>query len=79
MIDDRCSALTAEELENICGGTGTVYRSEPYRRYQIEFGDTLSELAMRYNTSVAVLCQINGISDPNKILAGNVLLIPTKK
>lgn len=79
MIDDRCSALSVEDLRKISGGTGTVYRNEPYRRYQIEFGDTLSELAIRYNTSVAVLCQINGISDPNKILAGNVLLIPTKE
>lgn len=78
MIDDRCAALSAEELVNICGGVGTVYRNEPYKRYRIEFGDTLSELAARYSTSVAVLCQINGISDPNKILAGNILLIPTK-
>lgn len=56
---------------------GTINRSEPYIRYQLAYGDSLYSLAEKYNTTVATLCDINSISDPEKILAGNYILIPT--
>ncbi len=44
--------------------------------YTIQKGDTLSGLAKRYNTTVNALVILNGISDPDKIYAGETLLIP---
>lgn len=41
----------------------------------IQWGDTLSGLAMKYNTTVARLAQINHISNPNLIYAGNRLYL----
>ena len=46
-----------------------------YITYTIQPGDTLSEIAERFGTTVASLSALNGISDPNLIYAGNTLLI----
>ncbi|RRK34505.1 LysM peptidoglycan-binding domain-containing protein [Schaedlerella arabinosiphila] len=43
--------------------------------YTIQSGDTLSEIAQRFGTSVNTLMSLNGISDPNLIYAGNKLRI----
>lgn len=43
--------------------------------YTIRSGDTLSEIAQRFGTSVNTLVSLNGISDPNLIYAGNKLRI----
>ncbi|WP_375760084.1 LysM peptidoglycan-binding domain-containing protein [Corallococcus exercitus] len=42
---------------------------------RVRSGDTLSEIAKRYNTSVADLAKANNIKDPNKILAGQSLKV----
>lgn len=43
--------------------------------YTVRPGDTLSGIAERFNTTVSQLAAINGIADPNKIYAGQVLQI----
>lgn len=45
--------------------------------YKIQSGDTLSGIAKKYNTSVSYLAQINGISNPNVIYAGQTIKVPT--
>ncbi len=47
-----------------------------YKTYTIRSGDTLSEIAARFGTTVSALTNLNGISDPNRIYAGNTLRIP---
>lgn len=44
--------------------------------YTIEWGDTLSSLAKKYNTTVSNLATLNKIADPNKIYAGQKITIP---
>lgn len=44
--------------------------------YVIRRGDTLSEIAARYGTTVSRLAALNGISNPNKIAAGRRLRLP---
>lgn len=46
-----------------------------WRRHKIGSGETLSEIAARYNTTVSMLRQINGISG-NVIRSGKHLLVP---
>ena len=48
--------------------TGTIYK--------IKRGDTLSEIAQKYNTSVEILARDNNIKDINKIQAGKTLKVP---
>jgi len=43
---------------------------------KIKFGDTLSELAQKFKTSVQDLAKANGIKDPNRIIAGSDLKLP---
>lgn len=44
--------------------------------YTVVAGDTLSRIAVRFNTTVAALAQANGIANPNLIYVGQVLQIP---
>ncbi len=44
--------------------------------YKVQSGDTLSEIAARYGTTVNELMSLNGISNPNLIYPGEVLRIP---
>lgn len=45
--------------------------------YVVQRGDTLSRIAIRFNTTVAAIMQLNPqITNPNLIFAGQVLLIP---
>lgn len=45
--------------------------------YTVQWGDTLSAIAVRYGTTVYAISQANGIVNPNLIYAGQVLWIPT--
>lgn len=44
--------------------------------YVVKPGDTLGRIALQYNTTVANLSSLNGISNPNLIFAGQVLKVP---
>ena len=50
------------------GGGGDTY-------YTVVWGDTLSEIAGRFGTTVEQLCIWNNIPDPDKIYVGQVLLV----
>ena len=63
--------INESELLNVGGGY-----SGPCFLYVIKPGDCLSVLAQRYKTTVKILCELNNISNPNMIYAGNKLLIP---
>lgn len=44
--------------------------------YTVRAGDTLGAIARRYNTTVATLAELNGITNPNLIDVGQALTIP---
>ncbi len=44
--------------------------------YTVQRGDTLSRIAVSYNTTVAQLAALNGLANPNLIFAGQVLKVP---
>lgn len=43
--------------------------------YKVQPGDTLSQIALEYNTTVSHLVEINNISNPNLIYSGEILTI----
>lgn len=44
-------------------------------KYRIKWGDTLSQIALEYNTTVRHLVDLNKIKNPNLIYAGETLII----
>lgn len=44
--------------------------------YTIRRGDTLSEIAAKYDTTVNEIATLNNISNPNLIYAGNIIRVP---
>jgi LysM repeat protein len=46
------------------------------RTYRVRAGDTLSAIAARFNTTVAVLVRLNNIKDPSRIRVGQIIKLP---
>ncbi len=45
-------------------------------RHRVRPGETLSAIAARYGISVGTLARLNGLADPQRIIAGRVLRLP---
>lgn len=43
--------------------------------YTVRHGDSLYRIAVRFHTTVSALTRLNGISNPNRIYAGQVLCV----
>jgi LysM repeat protein len=57
----------------------TVSSAEPSTSgatYKVKSGDTLSAIAARFGTTVRVLVQLNGITDPSRLKVGQVIKLP---
>lgn len=52
--------------------------SNTLKKIQVKYGDTVSELAEQYGTTTDAIVQANNLRDPNFILAGQNLVIPTQ-
>ena len=61
-------------LDEVSGGR--VYGGVQLHPYRIVWGDTLSELAVRFRTSVAYLAEVNGIQNPDLIREGATIYVP---
>jgi len=44
--------------------------------YKVKSGDTLTAIAVRFDTTVRVLVQLNGITDPSRLRVGQVIKLP---
>ncbi|NPV09402.1 MAG: DUF5107 domain-containing protein [Anaerolineae bacterium] len=49
---------------------------ESWPRYVVVRGDTLSEIAARFGTSVDAIARANGLADPDRLSIGQELIIP---
>ena len=68
---DSIQNLNENDIQQVNGGySGACFV------YVIKPGDCLSVLAQRYGTTVATLCEINNITNPDLIYVGHKLLIP---
>jgi lysozyme len=48
-------------------------KKEAKKTYTVKAGDTLSEIAQKFNTTISRLVELNGINNPNLIQTGQVL------
>lgn len=81
LIDNSSSGEdTGSSSADSNGGTGssdTDSNGPPTETvYTIKYGDTLSAIANRYDTTVSALVSLNAIANANLIYAGDTLLIP---
>lgn len=59
--------------QNLCVRTGTPTHG---RTYTVRYGDTLSRIAAWYGVNLWTLAAHNGITNVNRIYAGQVIYIP---
>ncbi|MCE2470419.1 MAG: LysM peptidoglycan-binding domain-containing protein [Anaerolineae bacterium] len=55
----------------------TISTADAYTIYVVQAGDTLSQIAVDHNTTVAAIAQLNGITNPRTIFIGQRLRIPS--
>jgi len=48
------------------------------RSYQVRSGDTLIKIGRRFNVSIETLQCVNHIRNPNNVVVGSTLTIPTR-
>src|SRR5690606_14909226 len=46
--------------------------------YTVQAGDTVSQIAQRFGSTVAAIAQVNGLSNPGLIYVGHTLIIPVR-
>ena len=61
-------------LDEVSGGRS--YGGIQLYPYRIVWGDTLSQLAVRFRTTVSFLAEVNGIPNPDKIREGAIIYVP---
>ena len=66
----------AEQVNSRLGQTKPQSPAAPGGAYTVQKGDTLSEIAAKYGTTVDALVKLNSIKDPNLIITGQVLKLP---
>lgn len=67
------ATATQQATDGDAGGTGGARAAQTY---VVRSGDTLSEIATRFDTTVAALVEANDIADPDVIDVGQELTIP---
>lgn len=73
---DYPSVIRSAGLNHLGKARTPVHPVTDYVTYVVRAGETLSEIASRFGTTVSALAKFNHISDPNKIYAGAVIHIP---
>lgn len=76
MYESLSMETTDEEGEDLKLPAGSVLRSMDTQVYRVKDGDTISEIAEKYNVSIGTILSFNSIKDVRKIRVGTELGIP---
>lgn len=78
LIRKRGSGSWGQSYEFLCFIYPPGYKPDPKpvrTTYRIKWGDTLSRIAVKFKTTVKLLCEWNNIANPNKIYAGDIIFV----
>ncbi len=59
-------------------GASPARNSQPTAPYTVKSGETLSDIAARFNTTTDRLIQLNGLRDPDLVMSGTRLQVPAQ-
>lgn len=77
VVNGRIRITNAKSRVGVGGQvTGWITAPKAYVLYKVQKGDTLSKIAAKYKTTVAVLVKENGIKNPDLIHVGDIIKIP---
>ncbi|MCU0498539.1 MAG: LysM peptidoglycan-binding domain-containing protein [Anaerolineae bacterium] len=62
--------------QQLCVGRQVIVDDQAPRTHTVQRGETLGRIARHYGVDLIVLARVNNIANPNRIYAGQVLLIP---
>lgn len=70
--------LAQQFYNKFAGGSSdpTPTPTPSQKTYVVQYGDTLSSIAAKFGTTVAILAQLNNITNVNYIYVGQVLILP---
>src|SRR5262245_20126165 len=81
--DDDTTAEPGVTLPPILTTTSTTTippsTTRPQRFYEIQEGDTLTEIADRFGVPIQAIMRLNAIRDQNAIYAGQLIELPERK
>ncbi|NLJ68993.1 MAG: peptidoglycan DD-metalloendopeptidase family protein [Firmicutes bacterium] len=75
VVGQKLSIPKKAAAEAAAGG-GAAEAASSGQVYQVRPGDSASVIAKKFNTSVPALAEANRLSDPNRLRAGQELIIP---
>jgi LysM repeat protein len=61
----------------LTAGVGQAAPGKLGATHVVQWGENLASIALRYGTTVAALCQANGLPNPNMIYIGQRLVVPS--
>jgi LysM repeat protein len=79
--DPSLTAVESEEVNNLLSqlAGSVIYEGPPAHRlekpYKVQAGETLQDVAAKYDVPWQLLAKINGIADPTKLAAGQELKV----
>lgn len=74
LFNDKWPIASMEDVKKLIVPKTSLFSTK--RTYAIMPGDTLDSIAVRFGTTVDVLSQLNDISNPDLISAGQILSLP---
>jgi membrane-bound lytic murein transglycosylase D len=69
------SSPTRKHLDELARNFGFASQL-PHRYYDVRYGDSLSQIAARYDTTIAELRSLNQLSNRGELRAGQILRVP---
>jgi LysM repeat protein len=73
----RVITTSPVEAEGIPTGEELTPEAPREQEYRVQPGDTLGAIAVRFEIDMVVLMEANGITDPDRLEVGQMLVIPT--
>jgi LysM repeat protein len=74
--DGETSVTSPSDATTTSVAQSTTTTSAPPTTYTVQMGESLFTIAQKYSLNMQEIIDLNGIEDPDKIAAGDILKLP---